>query len=816
MRVSSYLIITVLVAAFGGLALGVLLIERQRSFDEDNQALALRVEQQHALERFADHTKQLLISIDLLFGSEETYMLEPGSAQLDAALKLSTMVQDSLSDTDGSERGQLVAIHKNLGALAREVAEVRSRSQRATLLVSPEQLMRVDDVAQMLVESLTLLEVQFAENLRQQRALGADTIYRSELLVPIALLFYLLSTVAVLVWGSRSVSRPISRLSQSAWLALEENAEFGIEASGPREVRELTNHIGQFVESLQEKIAHNRALIEAIPDTILVFDRTAGVTSLKFGAKFPRTILRRGYSWNDLQQSLGESQSEIATRKMLACLDDRTPQQFDIALGEEGDEQFYEARAISINADELVMIVRDLTSKRQAESRIRHMAFHDGLTGLLNRRAFKENLARHLDADDVEASALLFIDVDRFKVVNDTRGHDAGDAVLQHVSQCLSKFLRPGDSRGSWSSGDVRISARLGGDEFIVLLPNVGDSATAQTISKRLLAAISTPIEYSNIQLSVTASIGVAICPNHGDTAETLLNHADLAMYKAKRLGGNSVCVYEQKMGESNERKLSMEVKLRAAIDNEELFLMYQPKVELTTGRIVGAEALVRWRDGETIVPPDEFIPLAEKTGLILALGEYVTHTAISQAAQWHVDGYGLSHVAINVSAAQLKQKDFCSSVLAAASRASFAPSGVNIEITESMLMGQYSTAIKVLEEMSAAGFTIAMDDFGTGYSSLSYLKDLPLDVLKIDRSFIGGIDDSTVEKSIITAIVQLGKTLGLRVVAEGVETAEQAEYLARIGCHEMQGYLFSAPVVADEFTELLNLQDRQELWHAG
>jgi len=812
MRVRSYLIIAVLVAALGGLALGALLIERQKSFDEDNQALSLRVEQQHALDRFFDHTRQLLISIDLLFGSQETYMLEPSSAQLEAALKLSSMVQESLTASDTSEQAQLSAIRGNLESLAGEVTDIRAQTRLSTLQVSSEQLMRVDDIAAMLVESLTLLQMQFAENLKQQRAFSADSRSRSDLLVPMAVVCYLLSAIAVLWWSSRSVSHPISRLSTSARLALNENVKFSVVAGGPAEVQELTNHIGQFVASLQENIVHNRALIEAIPDTILVFDRNAGVTSLKFGAGFPRTVLHQGFSWDDLKRTLGCEQSKVVTEKMLECLDEGTVQQIDIALGEEGDELFYEARTIAMDSNQLVMIVRDLTSKRRAESRIRHMAYHDGLTGLLNRRAFKENLGRHLEVDNVPPSALLFIDVDRFKTINDTLGHDAGDAVLQHVSQCLAKFLRPDDSRGSWSSGDSQISARLGGDEFIVLLPKVGNSEIALAISNRLLTAISAPIEHANTQLSVTASIGIALCPNHGDTGEALLNHADLAMYKAKRTDGNAVCVYEHKMGESNKRKLSMEAKLRAALDNEDLFLMYQPKVDLDSGRIVGAEALVRWRDGDKIIPPDEFIPLAEKTGLILGLGDFVTKTAIHQAARWRSEGFTLDHVAINVSAAQLKQEDFCSSILSVATEASVEPSSVNVEITESMLMGQYSSAIKVLEELSSQGFTIAMDDFGTGYSSLSYLKDLPLDVLKIDRTFIADVNESAVEKTIVTAIVQLGQTLGLRVVAEGVETEEQARYLADIGCDEVQGYLFSPPLAAEEFTELLNREDRKEL----
>ena len=812
MRVSSYLIIAVLVAALGGLSLGALLIKRQKMFDEDNQALSLRVEQQHALDRFSDHTRQLLISVDLLFGSQETYMLEPSSAQIEAALKLSSMVRESLTDSDSSEQEQLTAIHTNLESLADEVVDIRAQTRLSSLQVSSEQLMRVDDIAAMLVESVTLLQMQFAENLKQQRAFSADSRSRSDLLIPMAVICYLLSAIAVLWWSSRSVSQPISRLSRSARRALNENAAFGVTADGPAEVQELTKHIGQFVASLQENVVHNRALIEAIPDTILVFDRNLGVTSLKFGAAFPRTLLHKGFSWDDLRRSLGAEQSEVVIEKMLACMDEGTVQQIDIALGEEGDELFYEARSIAMNSDQLVMIVRDLTSKRRAESRIRHMAYHDGLTGLLNRRAFKENLGRHLEEDSVPPSALLFIDVDRFKTINDTLGHDAGDAVLQHVSQCLARLLRPEDSRGSWSSGDSQITARLGGDEFIALLPNVGDSDTALTISNRLLTAISKPIEHASTQLSVAASIGIAICPNHGDTPEALLNHADLAMYKAKRTDGNAVCVYEHKMGENNKRKLSMEAKLRAALANEDLFLMYQPKIDLESGRIVGAEALVRWRDGDTIIPPDEFIPLAEKTGLILELGDFVTKTAVDQAARWRREGFALDHVAINVSAAQLKQEDFCESILAVATAASIEPSSVNVEITESMLMGQYSSAIKVLEELSSQGFTIAMDDFGTGYSSLSYLKDLPLDVLKIDRSFIADVNESEIEKTIVKGIIQLGQTLGLRIVAEGVETEEQAQYLADIGCDEVQGYLFSPPLPVDEFTELLGRQDRKEL----
>lgn len=812
MRVSSYLVLAVLVTALGGMTLGALIFERQQQFDENYIEATKRMQQLHDAQRLIDQVKQLMISVDLLFGAQETYMLAPSARQAELAMNFSVSVYDGLRDIDHLGKALLQEIQKHLNTLILETTKVQIQASGATLIISNQQLDRVDVAAEGLVDTVSALQTLFKDNLQRHQEQSRNSRSHSNSITYIGVAVYLMSIVMVLWWASRAVSKPLRMLAHSARTALKDKSSFKPLVHGPAEVRALTNHIGQFVESLQETIAQNRALINAIPDSLFVVNRALDIKLSKLDPTTQATLNQSELSPKFFQDTLGFAQTETAAEKITTCLTQQTQQQFSLEIHTPDSVRHFEARVTPATSEDAVLIIRDLTDKHQAESRIRHMAYHDGLTGLLNRRAFKECLEQHFESDGENHCALFYLDVDRFKTINDTHGHDIGDTTLLHVSKSLANCLRSADSLASVNDAYDDVAARLGGDEFVALLPGVTDPEVAESIAKRLQRVLDRPFFYKDQQIEVTVSIGVALYPQHGHDSETLMKSADLAMFKAKRMGGNDVFVYESEMGEQIRKKTTLESKLRLALNNDDLFLLYQPKIDLSSGLIVGVEALVRWQDGDSVIPPNDFIPLAEETGLILPLGEFVIKSALQQIAQWRDGGMTLDHVAINVSAAQLQQPGFCSSILAAVDRAKVDPSMLNIEITESLLIGQYSSSLAVLNELRGAGFTIAMDDFGTGYSSLSYIKNLPLDILKIDRSFVMGISESKTERAIIKSIIEMGQTLGLRLVAEGVETTEQAEFLQYCSCNEAQGYLYSPPVSPEEIHRLFNEQPTQRL----
>lgn len=812
MPVRNYLIGLVLVCTLGGLLLGAYLIDRQRSFEQQAQQAAALNEHKHDVQRLEDHVKQLLLSIDLLFGAGETYMLDASLSQASIALDLSAKLGNGLVDMIPLERRLQRQVHETLADLQAEIQALVPETALAEFVITSAQLDRVDDLTAGLVDVLSLLSRHIASNVQMQQEEQTSTRSRLDVDAWLVVLLYLISVFGVLWWASRAVSGPLVALSRSARAALTENNAFAAKPNGPAEVRELTTDIGQFVKSLEYTIGQNAALIEAIPDTLFVVHRSAGVTQVKPGIDNPEIIRKLDPSWKSLRELLGESQADMVFANVQYCLESRQQQQFDIALGTGEDRRYYEARATAISGDEAAIVIRDLTAKRHAESRIRHLAFHDGLTGLLNRRAFMESLTEQLQSDSAAPFALLYIDVDRFKTINDTKGHDIGDAVLKHITAAITGTLRSNDRLGKPADASSGSTARLGGDEFVVLLPGVGDPDIAAKIANRIMAAMAKPFVRSDMQLTITVSIGIALYPLHGSSEQEVVNHADLAMFSAKRSGGGAVRIYDHSLGDRNQRKLSMEARLRDAINENALFLAYQPKIDLNSGRITGAEALVRWQDGPNMVPPSEFIPIAEETGLILPLGDFVMRTAIGQAAEWLQQGLPLGSIAINVSAAQLQESGFSNSISELCRSAGLSTEKVHIEITETLLMRDYDRAVALLQTLRHAGYSISLDDFGTGYSSLSHLKALPLDCLKIDRSFVSGIVDSPKERAIIKTIIQLGQTLGLNIVAEGIETQAQANYLREYQCDEAQGFLFSRPLPAYDFEKLLSQQGGRAL----
>jgi diguanylate cyclase (GGDEF)-like protein len=434
--------------------------------------------------------------------------------------------------------------------------------------------------------------------------------------------------------------------------------------------------------------------------------------------------------------------------------------------------------------------------RTQAEEAVKFMAMHDALTRLPNRAMFSERLASAIANAERHSRtlAVLFIDLDRFKLINDTLGHEAGDYVLGECSRRLTDSLRAGDT-----------VARLGGDEFVVLLEEVVDPVYVGSVSQKLIDALAAAFMIGGKEYRVTASIGVSAYPQDGADPETLLKNADTAMYRAKERGRNGFEFYSEHLSNDAIERLSLESGLRRALERDELELYYQPQIEACTGRIVGMEALVRWRHPQLgVLPPARFIRIAEENGLIVPLGDWVVHTACKAHREWQAKHIAPPRIAVNLSPRQFLHAGLVKDTLRVLESSGCKPSYLELEITESMVMHDPAGAAAVIEELKEMGVRIAMDDFGTGYSSLAHLKRFPIDTLKIDRSFISDLPGDAGNMAITDAIIAMARTLHLTVIAEGVETRPQFELLRRLGCDEVQGYYFSAPVPKDEAAVLL------------
>jgi diguanylate cyclase (GGDEF)-like protein/PAS domain S-box-containing protein len=444
-------------------------------------------------------------------------------------------------------------------------------------------------------------------------------------------------------------------------------------------------------------------------------------------------------------------------------------------------------------------LVQDITERLNTERTIHYMAHHDALTGLPNRRLMQDRLNQAImqARRNHRYVAVLFIDVDRFKLLNDTLGHDTGDFILKDIAKRLAGAVREADT-----------VSREGGDEFIVILPDLDRPESARTVADKIMQEISGPVEIAGQELHVTTSIGISHFPNDATDVNQLLKHADSAMYQAKEAGRNTIRYFTSDLNFLLGKRLEVESKLRKGIDNEEFFLRYQPQVDLPTGRITGMEALIRWNDpvkGE--VWPKDFIYIAEELGLIVPLGEWVFRTACRQLRIWTDEGLGTITVSINISPRQFMSRKLVASLLAIVRETGADPRRIELEITETMLMRNLEQSREVLEQLCKAGMRIAVDDFGVGYSSLGQLRRLPVQGLKIDREFIAGVTTDPATASITEAIIAMAKRLKLRVIAEGVETHQQLEFLRANFCDAFQGYHFSQPITALEATAMLRAQ---------
>ncbi|MBL8302715.1 MAG: EAL domain-containing protein [Ideonella sp.] len=453
-------------------------------------------------------------------------------------------------------------------------------------------------------------------------------------------------------------------------------------------------------------------------------------------------------------------------------------------------------------------IVQDVTDRRLAEDKIRHLANFDALTGLPNRRQLIWRAERALEHAKrlSHQVGLLLIDLDRFKVINDTLGHGAGDELLMEVARRLRSCVRHSDqvmetsleSMASRSHRTLEAVGRLGGDEFVALLPEVIDERDAERVAMRVLDLMREPIFVGGQECFVTASVGIALYPRDGSTVADLIRNSDMAMYSVKSQGRNNMSLYRPALAGKGREKLELESALHKAIERNELVLHYQPKVDVRAAKMIGAEALMRWQRGGVLVPPGDFIPLAEETGLIIPLSEWAIREAARQVRVWR-DNFGFSDsIAVNLPNRLFERTDLVEHIHQAVTHYGVPHSSIELEITETGLMRDLQNVIPSLHRLNEIGVEISIDDFGTGYSSLAYLTTLPISELKIDRSFVRDLGMTPQSSAVVTAIIALARSLGLRVVAEGVENLRQMEVLHRLGCTVMQGFLFSRPQLPD------------------
>lgn len=457
-----------------------------------------------------------------------------------------------------------------------------------------------------------------------------------------------------------------------------------------------------------------------------------------------------------------------------------------------------------------------LAALRHSEEQVKQLAYYDVLTGLPNRLLFREHVQYALDQAERNGGgvAIMFLDLDNFKQINDSLGHDVGDELLRQFGERLIRLTRKTDTSSRRDANDPGIKmSRLGGDEFTVLLTGVSKTFDVGRIANRIVTGISSSFTIYEHEMFITTCLGISLYPLDGTDIETLLKHADVAMYNAKSSGRNTYCFYDAAMNADAIDRLKLENSLRIALENKQFQLYYQPRVDVATGEVKSVEALLRWHHPTLgLIMPDQFIPIAEDTRLIIPIGEWVVEEACRQIMLWHDSGYNSIKMAVNLSAIQFSDDGLKSTLLNILERSGCRPEYLELEITESALMIDREHSIEILEFFRETGLSLSIDDFGIGYSSLSSLKDFPIDVLKIDRSFIENLPDDTRAGAIVSAIINLAQMLNLMVVGEGVENEAQLDFLKELHCDQYQGYYFSKPLPENEIAKKLTKSKRREV----
>ena len=478
----------------------------------------------------------------------------------------------------------------------------------------------------------------------------------------------------------------------------------------------------------------------------------------------------------------------------------------DVAVrGQQSAGQTLRVRITQVNSATRPLVIvhlRDPAERADTQERLQRLANFDSLTGLPNRALFRDRLGRAMARSQRSGSAmaLMFLDLDRFKMVNDSLGHEVGDRLLQHVSKNLSHCLREGDSLARDNPAECTLS-RLGGDEFTVIAENVGSAEDAAHVARRMLEALNAPFVVGEEEIVISASIGISMYPTDDVDLDGLIRHTDMAMYRSKSLGRGTYSFFSDDLTAAVTARMSLEGSLRRAIERQEFQLYYQPKADLRSGKLTGVEALLRWhRPGHGMVPPDRFVAVLEDTGMILPVGAWVLRAACEQLAAWDRLGLPPLRMAVNLSARQFRHLYLASLVEDSLRENGIEPHRLEIELTESLLMEDTETTRAMLDNFRRLGVRLAIDDFGTGHSSLSYIKRFNIDTLKIDRSFVQSLPDNDEDVAIAAAVIALGRSMKMCVVAEGVETQEQAQLLRELGCDEMQGYLLGRPMPGGDF----------------
>lgn len=564
--------------------------------------------------------------------------------------------------------------------------------------------------------------------------------------------------------------------------------------------------------ALQREEARNKAILEALPDALFELDDDGRFTDCHVPHADALADDLRSLVGRTMAEALTPDVLEVARSALAEARETGICKGLQYVLDLPGGLRWFElsvSRRFGSDdpSSRFIALSRDITERKEAENHIARLAYFDVLTGLPNRQSFLERAERCIQRAHREGTrlAILFLDLDGFKSVNDTMGHAAGDLILQWAADRLRDGLRPSDllaradTFGSGTGPPVEIElARLGGDEFTALFANVDRPEDALAVANRIGEFMRRPFLLEGREVTLTTSVGIAMFPEDGADAATLLKHADTAMYRAKEVGRDNAQLYSAALTERAMRHLDLESSLRAALEREEFHLVYQPQIDPRSGRIEAVEALIRWtHPTRGLVSPLDFIGLAEQTGLIESIGLWVLHTACADTARWRAAGLNIT-VAVNLSPVQFRDNKLLPGLMNTLDEFGLPPGLLELELTEGALMDGSDTTVAALRWLREQGVRIALDDFGTGYSSLSYLTRLPIGNIKIDRSFVSGLPADQEHAAIIRAVAAMADSLGMRVTAEGVETLAQARVLCALGCDSLQGFYFSAPVTAD------------------
>ncbi|MCW9013633.1 MAG: EAL domain-containing protein [Gammaproteobacteria bacterium] len=571
--------------------------------------------------------------------------------------------------------------------------------------------------------------------------------------------------------------------------------------------RTLEHSLTLSAEELVQANEEMHAVFQAIPDQLFHLSNEGRVISYKSGGS-SNYYLKSDRLINELMRDI--TSREVADKfdgAISEVVNSSRTIHFEFVIVHDKKIYYYEVRMMPLKSNHVLALVRDITERRLAEEQIAYLAYHDNLTGLPNNRLFRDRLEQGIAHAERSNSklAVLFLDLDRFKLINDSMGHSVGDELLQITSERLIEGVRRSDSVALNMATLNTSVARLGGDEFTIMLEDIEDISSVSRVAERLIENVGKPFELSNQEVHISTSIGVAIYPEDGSDAGMLLKNADVAMYHAKDQGRNNFQFFNESMNAASHEQLMLENNLHKALKNKELCLYYQPQVNIISGELIGMEALIRWKHPERgFISPGVFIPIAEETGLIMEIGEWVIREACEQGARWIKEGYKIVKISVNLSAKQLKEPKLCDMIDSVLSETGMNPEFLGIELTESAIILEPEIALLRLDRIKSLGISLSLDDFGTGYSSLSYLKRFPIDTLKIDQAFIRDVTVDQEDASLVKAIISMAHGLGMDVVAEGVEVQEQLEFLGVNACDTIQGYLFSRPVPAEKVKQML------------